>query len=757
MSWLRLPGLAAVHKVVRHVGRSYREATTRWCLVVIALWLLAAGLLPVFLPTGGHGGGGLNNLVPSNSRAIEVEKQSLRQFSVPVLSETSVVVHDPHGLSPSLLADVAVQALTQTRAGQANAHPRRRFRIIGAVPIPTDRPDTAVTYLYMSPGTSSTRGVQLAHRYAAHFSGPSVSTYVTGVAPAQVSQGHYLAAHLGTFEAASVVLILLLVALAFRSIVAPFVALLVAAIGFRVDQPILNLLARALGFALPDELKPLILALLLGVVTDYSVLFFASFRVQVGRGLDGREAASQALVQKAGIVGVAGLTVTGGTIALLAGNLQLFRAFGPALALTVVISLLVSLSLTPALLALIGHRLFWPMRASRLQSPSQDLAASGKYRRLVQMVTQPRRAAAVASVTVLLLLAAALPLVWLRLDVTVTAGLPADNEVAQGAAVLAASSVGGVTAPTEMLIEATGTLPRNAALDRLQREVSQQPGVAQVLGPAQNPLPGRYGVVLSRDGRAARLIVIFDSDPLGAEAIADLRHLHDRIAALTSAAGMHDVHVELTGQTAIASELVDLTRSDLRLTLLAAFAIELLILAFYLRVVVAPITLLLCSALGVAATLGLTTLVFQTLKGDPGLLFYEPFATAVLLFALGSDYNVFAVGAIWQEARRHRLSRAMAIAVPRSFRSITVAGFILASTFALVAIIPLETFREVAFTMATGLVIDTLLIRPVLTPAVLTLLDAAGRRPPRRSGSGSGSGSGKEPGSRPRRASEAPT
>ena len=124
--------------------------------------------------------------------------------------------------------------------------------------------------------------------------------------------------------------------------------------------------------------------------------------------------------------------------------------------------------------------------------------------------------------------------------------------------------------------------------------------------------------------------------------------------------------------------------------------------------------------------------VFQGLRGNPGLTFYAPFATAVLLLALGSDYNVFAVGSIWDAAARHPLRRALAIAVPRSSRAITAAGVILAATFAVVAVIPLETFRQVAFTMTVGLLIDTLVVRPVLTPAVLTLLGPAASWPGRR-------------------------
>ena len=178
----------------------------------------------------------------------------------------------------------------------------------------------------------------------------------------------------------------------------------------------------------------------------------------------------------------------------------------------------------------------------------------------------------------------------------------------------------------------------------------------------------------------------------------------------------------MTGQTLIAAEVARLTRESLQITLVVAVVIELLILTLYLRALVAPVVLLACSLLSVTAALGLTTWLFQDVLGAQGLTFYAPFSAAVLLIALGSDYNVFSVGAIWDEVKRRPLAQALRIAVPRASHAITVAGLILAATFALVAIIPLSTFRQIAFAMTVGLLLDTLIIRPVLTPAVLTLL-----------------------------------
>jgi RND superfamily putative drug exporter len=500
--------------------------------------------------------------------------------------------------------------------------------------------------------------------------------------------------------------------------------LAVAGVAYIVAEPLLKLLARLLGFAMPEQVQPLVVALLLGVITDYSVLQFSEMRVHLCQGMNHGEAVRHSLHRNAHVVAVAALTVVGGTIALLAANLQLFRAFGPALSLTVVVGAVVSLTLTPAIMTVLGSRLFRLRGGLPRQSPAQ--AGTSKIAGfLVRRLTKPGWAVIGLLLAGAALLGAAWPLSTLRLDVSFTDALPSNDPVQQGAAVLKQAGVQGVTGPTEVIIFQKGISHRVAQLQKLQSEVAAQPGVAQVLGPRQDPVPEKLGVVYSINGDAARLVVILKHDPLTADAIDRLRRLENRLPALAARAGLSSARIGVTGETAIASELTELTRSNLRLTLAVAAAVDFVILALFLRALITPIVLLICSALGVAATLGITTWVFQDVRGDSGLTFYIAFAAAVLLLALGSDYNVFTVGTIWEEARRRPLRAALASAVPRSSRAITAAGLTLAATLGMVAIIPLEPSRQIAFAMALGLLIDTLLVRPVLTPAVLTLLGRA--------------------------------
>lgn len=399
---------------------------------------------------------------------------------------------------------------------------------------------------------------------------------------------------------------------------------------------------------------------------------------------------------------MAGLTVAGGTISLLAAPFGIFRALGPALALTVLIGLAVCLTLTPAVMTILGWRLFsvLPVRGSRVQrAPALEgsQATTRRSQRGLALLTR-RPTAWIATVGVVaLLVLCAQPLGHARLDLSFSAGLPGDDGVAKGADLLTSAGLRGITAPTEILVQQPGVTSRRTELAELERLVAGEPGVARVLGPADTPLTKPRGLVLSRSGDAARFVVVYNTDPLAATAISNARQLERDAPGLAVRAGLPDARVSLTGQTLIASEVARLTRRSLELTLLTALVVELLILGLYLRALVAPVVLLACSGLSVAAALGLTTLVFQDVLGGQGLTFYAPFASAVLLIALGSDYNVFSVGAIWKEAQHRPLAEALQVAVPRSSRAITIAGMILAGTFALVAVVPLSTFRQIAF------------------------------------------------------------
>jgi RND superfamily putative drug exporter len=431
------------------------------------------------------------------------------------------------------------------------------------------------------------------------------------------------------------------------------------------------------------------------------------------------------------IVATAGLIVVTGTAALVVGELEFFRAFGPALALTAAISLAVSITFVPASLALFGRLVFWPSLTPPEEGSEDEEPLSPVRSRIAKILVSRPTAAPVALVTIAGLVAAASGIRHTELALRLGSGLPSDNEVQEAAVAADQGFAAGVLAPTIVLVEGQGVVDRGDGLARLEEGIGQVPGVAGVLGASKQPAEAPRDVLLSEDGNAARIVAILDDPPLDSEAIETSQALDERLPALVQEAGLDGANAALTGQTAIASDTVQAIVDSSALVGAVVLACNFLLLALFLRALVAPLYLLAASVLSVAATLGVTTYLFQGLLGHSDLTYYVPFAAGVLLVSLGSDYNVFVAGRIWQEAERRPLREAIAVAAPRASRAISVAGIALAASFAMLALVPVDGFREFAFMMGFGVLLETFVVRPVLIPALVILFGSAGAWPSR--------------------------
>ena len=708
-------------------GRYARWAVARRWHITVA-W--AVGLLVLVLsPSVGSAGDELASIIPLDSPAIQAELRSVQEFGFPLSSRTVVVQRDPDGLSVFVQAESVLDALA---VDQGSPDPP----LLGALPVtnalrlggrPGETNTTLLTYLFMNPTSSFASQRHAAERYIdENLDRPE--DHVVGVAgsvPARAEQASLVHDSLPRLELLTVLAILVLVGFTFRSVAPPVIALLASGVAFVVTIHTSRVLGAVLGLATPAELEPLLVALLLGVVTDYTIFYVTALQIRL-RETDDREAAVSAIAAYTPIVLVAGLTVSAGTAALLTATSAFFRSFGPAMALAVLVGLVVSVTLVPALLAILGRRVFWPgpprPGQTALTRRWVETVTGGRRLHVVDHLTDRRVAAGVLLACVTLLVLASAPIRSLDLGVRFTSSLPADSSVTVASEAAAAGFAPGITSPTTVLIEGEGVTSDLRALARFQGMLALQPGVAGIVGPAQNITQRAHGVVLSNSGDAARMLLVFDNDPLDAAAIDDLSLLREEIPELARRAGLGDARVSLAGDTALAEALVTSTGRDLYRIAFAGIAVNLLLLIIFLRSLVAPLYLLASSVLALAAALGLTVWLFMDHWGHTGLTFYIPFAAAVLLVSLGSDYNIFGVGRVWDEARHLPLRDAIRKAVPESTRAITAAGITLAVSFGMLAIIPLGPFREMAVAMTVGILIDALLVRSLMLPSLLTLV-----------------------------------
>ena len=283
-----------------------------------------------------------------------------------------------------------------------------------------------------------------------------------------------------------------------------------------------------------------------------------------------------------------------------------------------------------------------------------------------------------------------------------------------------------------VLLEGSGLGERQDGLVELQRLIDAEPGVAGVLGPAQQPTNRDLGgLAVTENGNAARYVVILGADPLSGPGIETVAELERRMPDLIGRADLRGVRASFAGDTALVRETIARTSSDLVRISIVILLVDLILLGLLLKAVVAPLYLLATSVLALMSSVGLTVVVFQRVLRHPDLTYYVPVAAAVLLVSLGSDYNIFVVGRIWEEARRRPLREAIALGSRRATKAVTVAGLTLAGSFSLLAIVPLTPFRELAFALGAGVLLDSFLVRSLLVPALIALFGRTSTWPSR--------------------------
>jgi RND superfamily putative drug exporter len=704
----------------------------RWPIVLA--WIVAAAAVMVYLPSLQESGDetSLLGLVPKDAESIAAEIRQAELFDAPVITHAHIVQRDPDGLSEGAL-ERAVDRARIIKDAEDSELTDIKFtlplvNVKGVVPSSKEDGTTIVTYVFFDETKIDIFSQeQLTARFAEKYVSEPDDAFVgiTGAAPARIAEWRAIESGLPWVTVTTILIIALILGIHFRSPVTPVVTLLAALIAYVVSLRGVGWVGDWIGVDIPRDAEPILVVLLLGVVTDYAVFFLHGMRERIDAGDDRLTAAKTATAEYLPIVVTAGLIVAGGTAALMAGELEFFRAFGPGMALTVLVSLAVAITLIPALMAILGRHIFWPRGRRPEERPQR------RPNRLAYAVTARPVALVIALVAIAGLVIACRGLMETRLGVTQIAGLPEDSQPRRAQDAAAKGFAPGILSPTVVLVEGIEATDV-PALARLERALADEPGVATSIGPASKTAQELPGLLLTENGEAARYLLVLDQEPQGGPALDTVGELRERLPALLEDAGLGGAEASLAGDTMLSRETVETIKHDLIRIGIVAFLVNFLLLAIFLRAIIAPLYLVLSSALGLAATIGLTTLVFQTWLGHGELTYHVPFAVAVLLLSLGSDYNVFLVGRIWQAAEDRPLREAIALAAPRASRAIGVAALALALSFATLALIDLRQFREFAFAMCVGVLIDAFVIRTMLIPALVSLFGERSFWPRRR-------------------------
>ncbi|MFE5514851.1 MMPL family transporter [Streptomyces sp. NPDC056529] len=498
-------------------------------------------------------------------------------------------------------------------------------------------------------------------------------------------------------------LIVLINVLVFRSVLAAFVPLFaVSVVGGAATGTVVGA-ALLTGLALDPGTPSMIGTVLIGIGVDYFLFLLFRFREELRR----RPEEHHRLVA-ADVAGRVGTAVTSAALTIVAAFATLgvatfgqFRVLGPSVAVSVLVMLVASLTLMPALLAVTGRKMFWP---SRILSKAERTGPAARTGELVA-----RRPLLVLGASVALLGALAVGMAGVRMDFG-TGGTPRDTAAAATAREIADALPAGVSDPTTVYVTADdGRTLDPGGLDFLRRALSGVPGVGEVAAP-----------VLDADRNAARLDAYLTADARSQQA-RDLVTGPVRQAVREATPAGTSAHVG--GTAAVFADVATAVDRDLRTVFPVAAALIALILVVLLRSLAAPVVLMLSVGLCFAATFGASALVFQHIGGEPGVNFVLPLVLFLFVVALGTDYNILVSDRLREEMARGGPGRAaVARAVRHTAPAVATAGVVLAASFGSLAVNADASTRQLGFATALGILLSSFVLSLLLVPAAAALL-----------------------------------
>ncbi|BBE24015.1 RND superfamily drug exporter [Arthrobacter sp. MN05-02] len=512
----------------------------------------------------------------------------------------------------------------------------------------------------------------------------------------------------------AVFLILLAV---YRSIVLPFLVLLTSVFALATSILLVFGLAKLDWIQLSGQSQGILSILVIGAATDYALLLVARFREALAEHETRWEAMRVAYRGSVEPILASGATVILGLLCLLFSDLNSNRSLGPIAAIGIVFSLAAALTLLPSLLLIFGRAAFWPLRprydgalpaaaAPRHGRHAASTAAGaeiglerlrGIWRRVALLVARRPRVLWIASL--LILVAGALGLTQLQASgVPQSALILAPSNAVDGQEALSRHFDAGSGSPVYVVAPEVDS---DAALD----VVTGQDGISGA-APALDPT----GVPVVEDGR------VLISGTL--EYQADSGQAEDVVRDLRMALDDASPDALVGGVTAVAIDTNDTALADLGKIIPIVLLVILGVLIVLLRSVVAPVLLVASVALSNATALGVSALVFNGIFGFEGADASVPLFAFVFLVALGVDYNIFLMTRVREESLRIGTRPGILRGLGVTGGVITSAGVVLAATFAALGVIPILFLAQIAFIVAFGVLLDTVLVRSLLIPAL---------------------------------------
>jgi len=686
---------------------------------IVATWLVVPLVVFALAPSLGEVTSSDNNdFLPGGAEAVQALELAEEKFPSGGSTPAIVVVHGDAGLTELDLASVAL--IGDTLRSDDAPEP------ISSVLTPFDGPQAAslisedgrtMTLLVSLSGNQGEEEFEqtvdwIRETAAASVEGTGLQVAVTGPAGIIVDAVKVFSTIDFRVTLFTVVLVLLLLLVIYRSPVLALLPLLTIGWALFLAQSIAALLADSFGLSLNGQVTAIMSVLVFGAGTDFTLFIVSRYREELLRQPDRWAAMRETMTRIGPAISSSAATTIVAMLALLLAKDGSLNALGPMLAMAVFVVLVAGLTLIPALAVVMGRIAFWPTDPFRAKAP--DAGRRGLWTVVAGSVA--RRPGLFLVATIVLLAVMSLGIPTIKPSYNFLEGLPADTDSRVGFELLQKSFPPGELAPTEVYISLPeGSIePRLGAVQDLSAALSELPQVASVSGPGPRSI--------SPDGTTFRMNLVLASDPYGTDAINAIDDVRQVARDSLSTGELADALVLVGGETAISADARSTLNRDIIVVAPIVLVAIWIILALLVRSIVAPTYLLASVLLSFAAALGLSVLIFQNVLGHSGVSYSNSVFMFIFLVALGSDYNIYIISRVREEAAHRGLVEGTRYAVSQTGAVITSAGIILAGTFSVLTTLPLRDIFQLGFAVMLGVLIDTFIVRGLLVPSIVLLL-----------------------------------
>ncbi len=658
----------------------------RWKWLVVLLWIIAVG---VAAPLAGKLPDAESNDTSSwlpgkaeSTQVLNVQSKFQSTNDAPAV----IVYERPDGLSAADHAKITADVRKFETVDGVIARSAR-----GPVFSPDGKAaETLVTLNFGNNGWTKAPGIVGDLRTIANAGLSGVSVHAAGPAGQAADSADAFKGIDGTllYSALGVVIVLLLIT--YRSPVLWILPVLSAGFALMCSQAIIYLLARHAGLVVNGQSAGILTVLVFGAATDYALLLIARYREELHRHENRHEAMALALHRAGPAIIASAMTVILGMLCLLIAELNSTRSLGPVAAIGIGVGLLVMITLLPAMLVIFGRWLFWPLVP---RNGTETPTAHGMWAKVGRVIA--RRPRMVWAVTAVILLVMATGVIGFKANgLSTKDSYRSTPDSVKGEDVLARHFPAvGAGQPVVVVGDAV-------AAPQLADLLLHDTGVDAVTMPA------------TKDGHAM-VQAILTSAPDSDTANATIDRLRAAAHALPGA------NAKVGGFTAVVLDTERASRHDRQLIIPVILVVVLVVLSVLLRSLLAPFILMVTVILSFAASLGACAWIFTHVFHYGGADSSFPLFVFVFLVALGIDYNIFLMTRVREEAKHGDDTKKAALTgLAATGAVITSAGAVLAGTFAALGTLPLTAFAEIGFTVAFGVLLDTLIVRSVLVTSL---------------------------------------